>query len=169
MNGIEKLKQLTYTYRTALNEGIASDGWVQRLREKMNDYGRDLVVTASELEEYPSFLEWVADKVPGATDIEGIGFFTHTDLVLALHQYQKNDPNITDKRSNLEILASEKAIEKVAFEEMRAVEVAYSQLFDVVQRVNDLDRYAQFRALNDLIRALEVWLDGCKMIDIEIW
>ena len=181
MNGIEKLKQLTNVYRTALNEGIASDGWVQRLREKMNDYGRDLVVTASELEEYPLFLELVADKVPGATNIEGIGFFTHTDLVLALHQYQKNDPNITDKRSNLEILASEKAIEKVAFEEIRQVEVAYQQLFDVVQRVNDLDRYAQFRALNDLdryaqfralndlIRALEVWLDGCKMIDIEIW
>lgn len=169
MNGIEKLKQLTYVYRVALNEGIASDNWVERLREKMNDYGRNLVITASELEEYPSFLEWVADKVPGATNIEGIGFFTNTDLVLALHQYQKNDPNITDKRSNLEILAREKAIEKVAPEEIRAVEVAYSQLFDVVQRVNDLDRYAQFRALNDLIRALEVWLDGCKMIDVSIW
>lgn len=89
--------------------------------------------------------------------------------MLALHQYQKNDPNITDKRSNLEILASGKAIEKVAPEEIGQVEVAYSQLFDVVQRVNDLDRYAQFRALFDLIRALEVWLDGCKMIDIEIW
>lgn len=169
MNGIEKLKQLTYVYRTALNEGIASDGWVQRLREKMKDYGRNLIITASELEEYQSFLEWVADKVPGATEIEGIGFFTHTDLVLALHQYQKNDPNITDKRSNLEILASEKAKEKIAPEEIRPVEMAYSQLFDVVQRVNDLDRYAQFRALNDLIRALEVWLDGCKTIDIEIW
>lgn len=47
MNGIEKLKQLTYVYRGALNEGIASDGWVQRLREKMNDYGRDLIITAS--------------------------------------------------------------------------------------------------------------------------
>ena len=169
MNGIEKLKQLTYVYRAALNEGIASTGWVERLREKMNDYGRDLIITASELEEYPSFLEWVADKVPGATDIEGIGFFTNTDLVLALHQYQKNDPNITDKRSNLEILAREKAIEKIAPEEIRQVEVAYDQLFNVVQRVNDLDRYAQFIALNDLIRALEVWLDGCKMIDIEIW
>jgi hypothetical protein len=169
MNGIEKLKQLTYVYRVALNEGIASDGWVQRLREKMMDYGRDLVVTASELEEYPSFLEWVADKVPGATNIEGIGFFINTDLVLALHQYQKNDTRNGDKRSNLEILAGEKAIEKTAFEETVRVEVAYQQLFDVVQRVNDLDRYAQFRALNDLIRALEVWLDGCKMIDISIW
>lgn len=57
MDGIEKLKQLTNVYRTALKEGIASDGWVQRLREKMNDYGRDLVITASNLEEYPSFLE----------------------------------------------------------------------------------------------------------------
>lgn len=169
MNGIEKLKQLTNVYRTALNEGIASDNWVERLREKMKDYGRDLVITVSEIEEYPSFLEWVADKVPGATDIDGIGFFTNTSLVLALHQYQKNDPNITDKRSNLEILASEKAQEKIAPEEIRPVEVAYQQLFDVVQRVNDLDRYAQFRALNDLIRAIEVWLDGCKMIDIEIW
>ena len=169
MNGIEKLKQLTNVYRTALNEGIASDNWVERLREKMKDYGRNLIITASELEEYQSFLERVADKVPGATEIEGIGFFTHTDLVLALHQYQKNDPNITDKRSNLEILASEKAKEKIAPEEIRPVEVAYSQLFDVVQRVNDLDRYAQFRALNDLISALEVWLDGCKTIDIEIW
>lgn len=169
MNRIEKLKQLTYVYRAALNEGIASNEWVERLREKMNDYGRDLIITASELEEYPSFLEWVADKVPGATNIEGIVFFTNTDLVLALHQYQKNDPNITDKRSNLEILASEKAIEKVAPEEIEQVEVAYSQLFDVVQRVNDLDRYAQFIALNDLIRALDVWLDGCKMIDIETW
>ena len=169
MNGIEKLKQLTYVYRTALKEGIASDNWVERLREKMKDYGRNLIITASELEEYPSFLEWVAEKVPGATDIEGIGFFTNTDLVLALHQYQKNDPNITDKRSNLEILASERAKEKIVPEEIISVEVAYNQLFDVVQRVNDLDRYAQFRALNDLIRALEVWLDGCKMIDIEIW
>lgn len=69
-------------------------------------------------------MEWVADKVPGATDIEGIGFFTHTDLVLALHQYQKNDPNIIDKRSNLEILASERAIEKIAPEEIRKVEVS---------------------------------------------
>lgn len=52
--------------------------------------------------------------MPGAANIEGIGFFTHTDLVLALHQYQKNDSNITDKRSNLEILASERAKEKIA-------------------------------------------------------
>lgn len=169
MNGIEKLKQLANVYRAALNEGIASDGWVQRLREKMKDYGRDLVITPSELEEYPSFLTWVADKVPGMANIVGIGFFTHTDLVLALHQYQKNDPNITDQRSNLEILASEKAIEKISPEEIRKVEVAYNQLFDVVQRVNDLDRYAQFRALNELIRALEVWLDGCEMIDVKIW
>lgn len=169
MDGIEKLKQLTNVYRTALNEGIASDGWVQRLREKMNDYGRDLVITASNLEEYPSFLEWVADKVPGATNIEGVGFFTHTDLVLALHQYQKNDKNIADKRSNLEILACEKAVEKIAPEEIMKVEAAYKQLYDIVQRVNDLDRYAQFQALNDLIRAIEVWLDGCKMIDISIW
>ena len=169
MDGIEKLKQLTNVYRTALKEGIASDGWVQRLREKMNDYGRDLVITASNLEEYPSFLEWVADKVPGATNIEGVGFFTHTDLVLALHQYQKNDKNIADKRSNLEILACEKAVEKIAPEEIMKVEAAYKQLYDIVQRVNDLDRYAQFQALNDLIRAIEVWLDGCKMIDISIW
>lgn len=169
MNGIEKLKQLTNVYRAALNEGIASEGWVQRLREKMKDYGRDLVITASELEEYPSFLEWVAYKIEGATDIEGIGFFTHTDLVLALHQYQKNDPNITDKRSNLEILAREKALIFINSVEAVGVEMAYKQLFDVVQRVNDSDRYAQFRALNDLIRALEVWLDGCKMIDVEIW
>lgn len=47
MNGIEKLKQLTNVYRTALNEGIASDNWVEGLREKMKDYGRDLVITAS--------------------------------------------------------------------------------------------------------------------------
>lgn len=71
MNGIEKLKQLTYIYRIALDQGIASDNWVERLREKMNDYGRNLIITASELEEYPSFLEWVADKVPGATEMEG--------------------------------------------------------------------------------------------------
>ena len=169
MNGIEKLKQLATVYRTALNEGVASDGWVKCLREKMKDYGRNLVITASELEEYPSFLEWVAGKVTGMANIVGIGFFTHTDLVLALHQYQKNDPNIVDQRSNLEILAKEKAVEKIAPEEVRRVEDAYSRLFDVVQRVNDLDRYAQFRALNDLIRTLEVWLDGCKIIDIEIW
>lgn len=49
MNGIEKLKQLTNVYRTALNEGIASNIWVEHLREKMNDYGRNLVITASEL------------------------------------------------------------------------------------------------------------------------
>lgn len=107
--------------------------------------------------------------MPGATNIEGVGFFTHTDLVLALHQYQKNDKNIADKRSNLEILACEKAVEKIAPEEIMKVEAAYKQLYDIVQRVNDLDRYAQFQALNDLIRAIEVWLDGCKMIDIEIW
>lgn len=169
MNGIDKLKQLACVYRTALNGGIASDGWVQHLREKMKDYGRDLVITASDLEEYPAFLEWVAYKVPGETNIEGIGIFTHTDLVLALHQYQKNDPSITDKRTNLEILAREKALIFINSAESVGVEIAYKQLFDVVQRENDSDRYAQFRALNDLIRALEVWLDGCKMIDIEIW
>lgn len=169
MNGVEKLKQLTNVYRMVLNEGITSDRWVLHLREKMKDYGQNLIITASDIDGYPSFLEWVADKVPGATDIGGIGFFTHTDLVLALHQYQKNDPNIADNRSNLEILAREKAVEKIAPEEIRKVEVAYQQLFDVVQRVNNLDRYAQFRALDDLIRAIEVWLDGCKMIDIEIW
>lgn len=169
MNGIEKLKQLTYTYRIASNEGIASNIWVEHLREKMKDYGRDLIITASELEEYPSFLEWVADKVPGATAIEGLGYFDNSYLVNALHQYHKNDPNFTGERSILDILASEKAIEKIAPEEIRKVEVAYNQLFDIVQRVNDLDRYAQFSALNDLIRALEVWLDGCKMIDISIW
>lgn len=169
MNGIEKLKQLTNVYRAALNEGIASDGWVQRLREKMNDYGRDLIITASELEEYPSFLEWVAYKVSGATNIEGVGYFNNSYLINALHQYHKNDSNFTGERSALDIRASKKAVEKIAPEEIRPVEVAYQQLFDVVQRVNDLDRYAQLRALNDLIRALEVWLDGCKMIDISSW
>ena len=62
MNGIEKLKQLTNVYRAALNEGIASDGWVRRLREKMNDYGRDFIVRVSELIGDPLFMEWVASK-----------------------------------------------------------------------------------------------------------
>lgn len=92
MNGTDKLRQLTYVYRTALAEGIVSDNWVTRLQEKMNDYGRNLVITASEFEDNSDFLEWVANDITGSTDIEGIGFFTNTDLALALHDYQKCDP-----------------------------------------------------------------------------
>lgn len=167
MNGIEKLKQLTNVYRTALNEGIASDGWVQRLREKMNDYGRDLVITASEILETPSFLEWVASTKTKIIEVCEIGQVEEGEILLALHEKHKGDPGVAE--TLLEVVAWDYAVNKTTHEELGKVEVAYQQLFDVVQRVNDLDRYAQFRALNDLIRALEVWLDGCKMIDIEIW
>lgn len=167
MNGIEKLKQLTNVYRTALKEGIASDGWVQRLREKMNDYGRDLVITASEISESSYFLAWVASTKTKLIDLGNLGQVTDGEILLALHEKDKKDPSRLN--TLLEAVAWDYAVNKTTDEEIRSVEVAYEQLYDVVQRVNDLDRYAQFRALNDLIRALEVWLDGCKMIDIEIW
>lgn len=130
MNGIEKLKQLTNVYRAALKEGIASDGWVQRLREKMKDYGHDFIIRESELIGDPLFMEWVASKRTNKVNINDF-WEEEGKILLALHKK--------------------------------------GELYDVVQRVNDLDRYAQFRALNDLIRTIEVWLDGCKMIDIEIW
>lgn len=167
MNGIEKLKQLTNVYRAALKEGIASEGWVQRLREKMKDYGRELWVKASDIIETPSFLEWVASTRTKLVDVGELGSVEEGEILLALHEKHKNDQQITE--TLLEVVALDYAVNKTTHEEIGKVEVAYQQLFDVVQRVNDLDRYAQFRALNDLIRALEVWLDGCKMIDIEIW
>lgn len=169
MNGIEKLRQLTYVYRTVLTEGIVSDQWVQRLCEKMNDYGRNLVITASEFEENQDFLEWVANDIPGSKDIEGIGFFTHTDLVLALHDYQKCDPKNENQRTCLEVLARERAVEKASPAELKDVELAYSQLYDAVICVENAGRYVVFRALNQLIRVVETWLDGCKMIDTSIW
>lgn len=49
------------------------------------------------------------------------------------------------------------------------VEDAYNALFDTTQNKDSFDRYNQFRALNALIGTVEIWLDGCKMIDIEIW
>lgn len=167
MNGIEKLKQLTNVYRTALNESIASDGWVKRLREKMNEYGRDLVITVNEISESSYFLTWVASTKTKLIDLGNLGQIMEGEILLALHEKDKKDPSILN--TLLEAVAWDYAVNKTTYEETSKVEDAYQQLFDVVQRVNDLDRYAQFRALNDLIRALEVWLDGCRMIDISIW
>lgn len=169
MNGIEKLRQLTYVYRTVLAEGIVGDNWVPSLQEKMNAYGRNLVITASEFEDNSDFLEWVANDIPGSTDIEGIGFFTNTELVLALHDYQKCDHENGDKQTCLEVLARERAVEKASPAELKAVELAYSQLYDTVQCADNAGRYAVFRTLNQLIRVVEAWLEGCKMIDISIW
>lgn len=169
MNGTDKLRQLTYVYRTALAEGIVNDNWVTRLQEKMNDYGRNLVITASEFEDNSDFLEWVTNDITGSTDIEGIGFFTNTDLALALHDYQKCDPKNGDLRTCLEVLARERAVEKASPVGLNAVELAYSQLYDAVICVENAGRYVVFRALNQLIREVETWLDGCKMIDISIW
>ncbi len=165
MNGIEKLKQLTTVYRTALNEGIASDGWVQRLREKMKDYGRDFIIRESELIGDPLFMEWVASKRTNRVNISDF-WEEEGKILLALHK--KGEPEQGGSETILEIIAYEYAVNKASGESAFKLEDAYNQLFDVVQRVNDLDRYAQFRALNNLIRALEVWLDGCKMIDISI-
>ena len=167
MNGIEKLKQLINVYRTALNEGIASDNWVELLREKMKDYGRDLIITASEIAESSYFLTWVASTRTKLIDLGNLGQVTDGEILLALHEKDKKD--LSKLNTLLEAVALDYAVNKTTYEEIRKVEVAYKQLYDVVQRVNDLDRYTQFRALNDLIRALEVWLDGCKMIDIRIW
>lgn len=166
MNVIEKLKQLTNVYRTALNEGIASDGWVQRLREKMKDYGRDFIIRESELIGDPLFIEWVASK---RTNKVNIGDFWEEEgkILLALHK--KGELEQGGSETILEIIAHEYAVNKASGECAFKIEDAYNELYSIVQRVNDLDRYAQFRALNDLIRAIEVWLDGSKMIDIEIW
>ena len=60
MDGIEKLRQLTNVYRTALRDGTNDDQWVLQLQEKMGDYGRDFIVRESELIAEPLFLEWVA-------------------------------------------------------------------------------------------------------------
>ena len=87
--------------------------------------------------------------------------------MLALHE--KGELEQGGSETILEIIAYEYAVNKASGECAFKIEDAYNELYDVVQRMNDLDRYAQFRALNDLIRTIEVWLDGCKMIDIEIW
>lgn len=166
MNGIEKLKQLTNVYRTALNEGIASDGWVERLREKMNEYGRDFIVRESELIGDTLFMKWVASKRTNKVNISGF-WEEEGKILLALHK--KGDVEQGGSETILEIIAYEYAVNRTSGESAFKVEDAYQQLYDVVQRVNNLDRYAQFRALNGLIRSLEEWLDGCKMIDIEIW
>lgn len=49
MNDIDKLRQLTNVYRTALQEGINGDQWAQQLKEKITAYGRDFIVRESEL------------------------------------------------------------------------------------------------------------------------
>lgn len=166
MNGIEKLRQLTNVYRTALRDGTNDDQWVLQLQEKMGEYGRDFIVRESELIAEPLFLEWVASE---RTKKIKIGDFWEEEgkILLALHE--KGELEQGGSETILEIIAYEYAVNKASGECAFKIEDAYNELYDVVQRVNDLDRYAQFRALNDLIRTIEVWLDGCKMIDIEIW
>nr|DAN51478.1 MAG TPA: hypothetical protein [Caudoviricetes sp.] len=166
MNGIEKLRQLTNVYRTALRDGVNDDQWVLQLQEKMGDYGRDFIVRESELIAEPLFLEWVASE---RTKKIKIGDFWEEEgkILLALHE--KGELEQGGSETILEIIAYEYAVNKASGECAFKIEDAYNELYDVVQRMNDLDRYAQFRALNDLIRTIEVWLDGCKMIDIEIW
>ncbi|MBF1489865.1 MAG: hypothetical protein HXN77_05110 [Prevotella pallens] len=166
MNEIEKLKQLTNVYRAALKEGIASEEWVQRLREKMGNYGRDFIVRESELIAEPLFLEWVASE---RTKKIKIGDFWEEEgkILLALHEKGVKDQ--VGSESILETIAYEYAVNKASGGSAFKVEDAYNALFDTMQNKDSIDRYNQFRALNDLIRALEVWLDGNKMIDIEIW
>lgn len=166
MNGIEKLRQLTNVYRTALRDGTNDDQWVLQLQEKMGEYGRDFIVRESELIAEPLFLEWVASE---RTKKIKIGDFWEEEgkILLALHE--KGELEQGGSETILEIIAYEYAVNKASGECAFKIEDAYNELYDVVQRVNDLDRYAQFWALNDLIRTIEVWLDGCKMIDIEIW
>lgn len=166
MNGIEKLRQLTNVYRTALRDGINDDQWVLQLQEKMGEYGRDFIVRESELIAEPLFLEWVASE---RTKKIKIGDFWEEEgkILLALHE--KGELEQGGSETILEIIAYEYTVNKASGKCAFKIEDAYNELYDVVQRVNDLDRYAQFRALNDLIRTIEVWLDGCKMIDIEIW
>ena len=139
---------------------------MQRLREKMKDYGRDFIIRESELIGDPLFMEWVASKRTNRVNISDF-WEEEGKILLALHK--KGEPEQGGSETILEIIAYEYAVNKASGESAFKLEDAYNQLFDVVQRVNDLDRYAQFRALNNLIRALEVWLDGCKMIDISIW
>lgn len=166
MNGIEKLKQLTYVYRTALRDGINDDQWMIQLQDKMVDYGRDFIVRENELIAEPLFLEWVASK---RTKQVKIGDFWEEEgkILLALHE--KGVKEQVGSESILEITAYEYAVNKASGESAFKVEDAYNALFDTVQNKDGFDRYNQFQALNALIGTVEIWLDECKMIDIEIW
>lgn len=166
MNDIDKLRQLTNVYRTALQEGINGDQWAQQLKEKITAYGRDFIVRESELIAEPLFLGWVASK---RTDQIKIGDFWEEEgkILLALHE--KGVKEQGGSESILEIIAYEYAVNKASGESAFRVEDAYNALFDTVNGADSFDRYVQFNALNDLVRAVEMWLDGCKLTDIEIW
>ena len=125
MNGIEKLKQLTNVYRAALNEGIASDGWVRRLREKMNDYGRDFIVRVSELIGDPLFMEWVASKRTNKVNISDF-WEEEGKILLALHK--KGELEQGGSETILEIIAYEYAVNKASGESAFKIEDAYNDL-----------------------------------------
>lgn len=166
MNGIEKLRQLTNVYRTALRDGINDDQWVLQLQEKMGDYGRDFIVRESELIAEPLFLEWVASE---RTKKIKIGDFWEEEgkILLALHEKGVKDQ--VGSESILETIAYEYAVSKANGGSAFKIEDAYNALFDTMQNKDSFDRYNQFQALNALIGTVEIWLDECKMIDIEIW
>ena len=166
MNGIEKLRQLTNVYRTALRDGTNDDQWVLQLQEKMGDYGRDFIVRESELIAEPLFLEWVASK---RTKKIKIGDFWEEEgkILLALHEKGAKDQ--VGSESILETIAYEYAVNNANGGSAFKVEDAYNALFDTMQNKDSFDRYNQFKALNALIGTVEIWLDGCKMIDIGIW
>lgn len=166
MTGIEKLRQLANVYRTALKEGITSDQWVQQLRYNMRSYGRDFIVRENELIAEPLFLEWVASK---QTEQIKLGDFWEEEgrILLALHE--KGVKEQGGSETLLEIIAYEYAVNKASGKSAFKVEDAYNALFDTVNNEDSFDRYNQFRALNDLVRVTELWLDGCEMIDVKIW
>lgn len=166
MNDIDKLRQLTNVYRTALREGINGDQWAQQLKEKITDYGRDFIVRESELIAEPLFLEWVASKW---TKQVKIGDFWEEEGKILLSLHKKGVKDQVGSESILEIIAYEYAVNKTSEESAFRVEDAYNELFDTVNGADSFDRYVQFNVLNDLVRAVEMWLDGCKMIDIKLW
>ena len=87
--------------------------------------------------------------------------------MLAMHE--KGVKEQVRSESILETIAYEYAVNKASGRSAFKVEDAYNALFDTVQNKDGFDRYNQFQALNALIGTVEIWLDGCKMIDIEIW
>lgn len=165
MNAIEKLRQLTNVYRTALREGITGDRWVIQLQDKIRAYGRDFIVRESELIAEPLFLEWVASK---RTDQIKIGDFLEEEgkILLALHG--KGVKEQDGSESMLEIIAYEYAVNKASGESAFKVDDAYNELFDTVQANNE-NKYEQGNKLQNLVFTVAKWLDGCKMIDTEIW
>ena len=90
MTEIEKLQQLVNVFKTAINEGIASDNWIRLLREKIRDYGRGFMIRESELIRERKFLEWFASKKNDTVSIFGFAFVAEGEILLALHDRSKS-------------------------------------------------------------------------------